>query len=418
MKQIVLSFKRLVARRLRGALVRYARAEPRDRSGSARRVTILLSSAWGMGGTIRAAHNQAQYLAANGYDVELVSVRRTREQPFFGSFPPGVRASALDDRRTGATPWYLRPVRALLRSRASVLYHQADGHRASWNLWADVQVARALHRRTGFLVTTRPGLNLLAALLAPPGMVRVGLEQMNLDSHNRSLRRAMRSSYGRLDVLVALTDADKQAYEKLLDGRVRLERIPNTVHETGGPPADLDSRTVLAAGRFVRQKGFDLLIEAFRAVNAAHPDWRLKICGHGEMKPQLRQAIADHGLAGAVELAGPSDDLPGEMERASIYALSSRFEGFPLVLLEAMGKGMAVVAFDCPTGPRDVVHDHENGILVPPRDVPGLAAGLLEMVEDRELRRRCGAAATETARDYTIDAVGRRWEALFEDLAR
>ena len=175
---------------------------------------------------------------------------------------------------------------------------------------------------------------------------------------------------------------------------------------------------MLAAGRFVRQKGFDLLIEAFRAVNAAHPDWRLKICGHGEMKPQLRQAIAEHGLEGAVELAGPSDDLPGEMERASIYALSSRFEGFPLVLLEAMGKGMAVVAFDCPTGPRDVVRDHENGILVPPRDVPGLAAGLLEMVEDGELRRRCGAAATETARDYTIEAVGRRWEALFEDLAR
>jgi glycosyltransferase involved in cell wall biosynthesis len=416
MRSIVVSVKRLVYRTLRGAMLRYVRAQPRDDAGADHRVTILIASAWGMGGTIRAAHNQAKYLAAHGYDVEMLSVMRSRDEPFFGSFPPGVRATALDDRRRGAVPRYLRPLRRAMRRVPSVLMHHADRRQKMWNLWTDVKAVHALRRRTGFLVATRPGLNILAADLSPPGMTIVGLEQMNLGHHIKPLRKGMARSYGGLDVLVALTEEDRQAYEKLLRGRVRLAVIPNTVHDVDGPAADLASRTVLAAGRLVYQKGYDMLIPAFAQVHAARPDWRLKICGGGELKGTLVEAVAGHGLEEVVELPGPCADLPGEMEQASVYALSSRFEGFPLVLLEAMGKGMAVVAFDCPTGPRDIIDDHRNGILVPPKDVDAFAAGLLELIEDEELRRRCGEAAAETARQYTIDAVGPRWEELFRDL--
>ena len=417
MRSIVKPGKRLAYRALRGALLRYVRAEPRDTAGAERRVTVLIASAWGMGGTIRAAHNQAKYLAAHGYDVELLSVMRSRDEPFFGSFPPGVRASALDDRRPGAVPRPLRPLRTALRKVPSVLMHRADRRQRMWNLWTDVKAVHALRRRTGFLVATRPGLNMLAADLSPPGMTVVGLEQMNLGHHARALKQGMARSYPGLDVLVALTEQDRQAYEKMLDGRVRLEVIPNTVHDVSGQPADLDSRTVLAAGRLVHQKGFDMLIAAFERVHAAHPEWLLKICGGGELEGRLRAQVAERGLGQAVELAGPCADLPGEMERASIYALSSRFEGFPLVLLEAMGKGMAVAAFDCPTGPRDILDNHVNGLLVPPKDVDAFATALLELIQDDELRHRCGPAAAETAKQYTIDAIGPRWEALFRDLA-
>ncbi len=117
-------------------------------------------------------------------------------------------------------------------------------------------------------------------------------------------------------------------------------------------------------------------------------------------------------------LAGPTEDVPGEMAQASIYVLSSRFEGFPLVLIEAMSKAMAVVAFDCPTGPRDIVDDHRNGLLVPAQDVEGLTAAMLEMVGDEELRRRCGAAALETARDYTMAAIGPKWDEMLQELVR
>ena len=418
-KRTLLRAKRLGFRAVRRALVAYAGARPRpaDMAGAERRVTILLLSAWGMGGTIRAAHNLAGHLAARGYDVEMISVFRLRDEPWFGSFPPGVKVTALDDHRKGAYPRLVRPLRDLLRTRKS-LWGARDDFAGEWfTLWADVQLARRLRRRTGFLVSTRPGLNLQIAGLAPPGTIRVGLEQMNLSAWSDQLQRKMAESYPRLDALVALTSGDIEEYDRLLSGRVRLDRIPNTVHAMGGPQADLDSRTILAAGRLVPQKGFDYLIKAFAEVHAQHPEWKLRICGKGRLQEKLQGMIDTHDVGDVVTLAGPSDDIPGEMAASSIYVLSSRFEGFPLVLIEAMSKGMAVVSFDCPTGPADVIEDHANGLLVPPKDVDALAAAIGEMIGDAELRRRCGGAAAEAAQAYGIDAIGPRWEELFRDLA-
>jgi glycosyltransferase involved in cell wall biosynthesis len=122
------------------------------------------------------------------------------------------------------------------------------------------------------------------------------------------------------------------------------------------------------------------------------------------------------GLDDRMRIYYGAKKLPLRMQQSAIFALSSRFEGFPLILLEAMGAGMGVVAFDCPTGPSDVVDDHRNGLLIPPRDVDAFAAGLREMIEDDELRRRCAAAAVETAHDYTMEAIGPRWVELLDEL--
>jgi glycosyltransferase involved in cell wall biosynthesis len=367
-----------------------------------------------MGGTIRSVHNLAGYLAKT-HDVEIISLIRRREEPFF-EFPAGVRVTALDDRRPGAAVGRLHFVRRILKERSSALMHPADLAAAGTSLWTDVMLVRNLRRRSGFLIGTRPGLNLIAADLSPPGLITIGEEQMHLYAHSQPLRKAMKRLYPKLDALAVLTERDLREYDKLLSGQVRLARIPNTAREMPGPKADLGARTVLAAGRLTRQKGFDLLIEAFGRVAAAHPDWRLRICGGGHLREDLRSQTAEQGLADVVELAGPRD-LPDEMAKASIFVLSSRFEGFPLVLLEAMSKGMAVVSFDCPTGPADVIDDHRNGILVPAGDVEELTNGILELIRDEELRQRCGAAAVETAKSYTIDAVGPRWDALLDSLA-
>ena len=149
---------------------------------------------------------------------------------------------------------------------------------------------------------------------------------------------------------------------------------------------------------------------------ADHPGWRLRICGSGKQRRALEVRIQEKGLGGAVELAGAVDDIGEAMERASIFVLSSRWEGFPLVLLEAMSKGLAVVAADCPTGPAEIVEDGRNGLLVPARRVNGLAGGIRALIEDEALRRRCAAGALETAAQYSMDAVGDRWDALLRDL--
>ena len=223
--------------------------------------------------------------------------------------------------------------------------------------------------------------------------------------------------YRDLDGLAVLTEQDRAEYETAMNGSAPpMWRIPNTVARVEPPRADLGAKRIFAAGRYTSQKGYDLLIPAFAPVAAAHPDWELKLCGRGRDTAKLRALIAEHGLEDRVTLDGPTDDVPGEMAQASIYVLSSRYEGFPLVLIEAMSKGMACVAFDCPTGPADIVDDHRNGLLVPAKDVAGLTAALMEMVADEDLRRRCGEAAVETAERFTMAAIGPRWDEMMQAL--
>jgi len=420
LKRMIRRAKRRGRRRVRDALVRHAQAPPRD--GGAvppdGKVTILLVSAWGMGGTIRAALNMAGYLAQT-HEVEIISWYRRREEPFFGAFPPGVKVTPLDDQRPGHAPRGLQGLlRKVLRKRGSVLAHPSDRLYSECSLWTDLQLVRKLRGGSGFLYGTRPALNLMLGELKPPGYVLIGLEQMHLHHHAKKLRKAMKRWYPNLDTLVALTEQDVASYDELLSGGVRLDRIPNTVRELGGRPADPDRKVVLAAGRLRAQKGFDYLVEAWGKVAHDFPDWHLRICGSGRLRDRLLAMIDEAGIASQVTLEGPAEDMGGTMAEASIFAMSSRFEGFPLILLEAMSKGMAVVSFDCPTGPADMIDDRVNGILVRPnRDPDAFAEGLRAMMADADLRRRCAAAAPATAHAYTMDAIGPQWEALLGELA-
>ena len=149
----------------------------------------------------------------------------------------------------------------------------------------------------------------------------------------------------------------------------------------------------------------------------AHPDWQLRIYGRGLRREALKRQARDAGLAGQVLLLGATRDLGAALAQGSVFALSSRFEGFGIVVVEAMSKGLAVVSFDCPRGPGEIIDDGRDGVLVPPGDVPALSRALLDVVGDEERRRALGAAALETARRYDPAAVGKDWVTLMDELA-
>jgi glycosyltransferase involved in cell wall biosynthesis len=392
-----------LAMRLVAALAR------RPVSPGPEKVWIVLEHAYGMGGTIRTTLNLAGYLA-RGHDVEIVSLRRARETPFL-DIPPEVQVTALVDARSSARRGLLERA---LGALPSLLVHPYDYAYPRASLWTDVALLRALRRMRGVLITTRPGFNLIAARLAPRGLVTVGQEHMNFDAHRPPLARDIGAHYGGLDALTVLTEEDERDYGALLGTRV--VRIPNALPRMDGGVAALDSHVAIAAGRLTGQKGFDLLIEAWREVARERPDWQLKIFGGGPKRAELEAQVEAAGLGGQVHLMGASERLGTEMAAGSLFVLSSRFEGFGMVLVEAMSKGLPVVSFDCPRGPSEIVAHGVDGELVPNGDVAALARALIGLTGDRERLKRYGAAGLVKARDFDGDAIGARWDALLAEL--
>jgi glycosyltransferase involved in cell wall biosynthesis len=209
------------------------------------------------------------------------------------------------------------------------------------------------------------------------------------------------------------------------DLEARLQRpvevIPNPVRElplAGAPRTPRGpGRIVLASGRLEAQKGFDILIGAWATLAATHPHWRLRITGEGSMRAALNEQIDRLGLGASVELAGFDDDLAGAMREADIFVLSSRFEGMPNVLLEAMSLGLACVSTDCETGPREIIEHGSNGWLVPVADAPALAAALGTLMHDEALRRRLGARAIEVRHTHSLASVFACWQSLVTRVA-
>jgi glycosyltransferase involved in cell wall biosynthesis len=158
-------------------------------------------------------------------------------------------------------------------------------------------------------------------------------------------------------------------------------------------------------------------LQAWAPIAQQRPDWRLVIHGQGGARDALTAQRTALGLDDVVEMPGATDDMGSAMGAGSIFVLSSRFEGFPLILLEAMSKGLACVAFDCPTGPSDIIDDRRNGLLVPAEDVPALSRAILQMIEDDDLRRRCAEAGRETAAGYTLAEIEPRWDRFFTEMA-
>ena len=404
--------RRLVFHGLAASMRR--RSAAADDAAANGRVVILIMHAYGMGGTIRTVLNLAGHLASER-EVEVVSVVRRRDFPFLPT-PPGVHVTSLADHRPGAE-W--SRLSRLLDGIPSILVHDEDYAFSSCSLWTDLQMVRMLRSlRSGVLVTTRPAFNVIAARLAGPGVVTIGQEHMNFHAHRPGLAAELRRSYKKLDALAVLTHDDRRDYAELLAAApTRVVRIPNALPELDGGRSTLEAPIVAAAGRLTPQKGFDLLIGAFAEVARERPDWVLRIYGDGRGRRRLRRMILERELHDNVLLMGATQRLGEELSKASIFALSSRYEGFGMVLLEAMSKGVPVVSFDCPRGPAEIVHHGEDGLLVPEGDVRGFARALLELIGDEGRRRRMGEAAIATAAAYDLGVIGQRWSDLIDELA-
>lgn len=222
------------------------------------------------------------------------------------------------------------------------------------------------------------------------------------------------SNLKRLDRLVVLTEKSKAAWPELSNVVVIPDPLPFSVDEK----SSLQSKRVITIGRYTYQKGYDMLLKAWSLVEKKHPDWSLAIYGMGDRKPFEDQIQALGIDENRIQLNGPVDDVSREYLNSSIFALTSRFEGFGLVIIEAMSCGVPVVAFSCKMGPDEIITNGEDGYLVSVGDVNGLANKLCSLIENQELRNQFGKAAYENSQRYSIVEVANQWKCLFDDLVK
>lgn len=210
--------------------------------------------------------------------------------------------------------------------------------------------------------------------------------------------------------VVLLTRADLGAYPSLRNATA----IPNPVDLSAASGGVAREKVILAVGRLSPEKGMDLLVEAFSHI-VDRRGFKLRVAGEGPERTALEALIRERGLEGEVELLGRRADVYSLYEAASFLVLPSRYEGFGMVLVEAMAFGCPVVAFDCPCGPAEVVRDGVDGLLVPNGDVKALAATMERMMGDEALRDRLGRSGPEVRERFSIEKVAALWRGLFDE---
>ncbi len=216
----------------------------------------------------------------------------------------------------------------------------------------------------------------------------------------------------KLDRLVVLTEKNKDAWPELSNVVV----IPDPLPIQSKTSADVHTKRVITIGRYAYQKGYDMLIRAWAEVEKRFPDWQLSIYGMGDQS-SCRQLISDLGVdPQRCLLNGAVSDVCQEYMNSSVFILSSRFEGFGLVLIEAMSCGLPVVSFDCHTGPDEIISDGHDGFLVPANDIHALSKKLMTLMGDEELRRRFSENARLSSRKYDADKIASQWTLLFSQL--
>jgi len=193
--------------------------------------------------------------------------------------------------------------------------------------------------------------------------------------------------------------------------RSRVRTIPNFVRSLPVPRGggERDEREILAVGRLSKQKGFDLLLEAFAMSRLHHQGCRLTILGEGPERPALEAQARRLGIRSVLSMPGVVEDPAPWMARCGVFVLPSRFEGFPNALLEAMAMGCPSIAANCPSGPADIVIPGKNGLLVPSGSVEALAEALDILMGDDEMRERLGEEAKEIRECFSRDKIVKQW---------
>ncbi|MFA0391999.1 glycosyltransferase family 4 protein [Vibrio splendidus] len=366
-----------------------------------KKILIIVDSITG-GGAARIAINKASWLKGNGFSVVFATLSDSSND--FYSMPEGINRIELD-------------VLSDSKSNLKAILH---------NLKRLVEINKVIKKEKPDICIGI--MDVSSVLLSILKLVRRNITIIGTVHHypgnqiiNAQWRIMRKYSYGFLDAVVALTDESKTWLETNTNAKkvVSIENCINWPLKNVEPlvSTNLNSgaqKRMIAVGSLHRKKGFDMLISAFASFSKEFDDWELVIIGDGLEKESLANQAFNLGLTDKILFPGSVGNMNEWYESSDMFILSSRSEGFPGVLLEAMASGLPVVSFDCKTGPRDIIENGISGLLVDAGDILGLSSGMKKLASEDDFRQKLGINAKFVIDSYQEERIMKKWVNLFK----
>jgi glycosyltransferase involved in cell wall biosynthesis len=377
-----------------------------------RDVFFVSNSVNELGGVTSWSHQMARLFTERGHRVHVVGITEPAVAQELGEVP--YPTTTLYD----VHPPRVAPVRGL-RGRLDVAERRLRAERAAGMRERAAELTTLLRaaRPGAVVIVTQVWAMEWVELADTTGLTVIGMSHESFEYSKATSRFGrVQRHYKDVDRMLALTREDADRW--IGQGMNNASFMPNPLPFMPDVPSPRTENVVVSVGRLHDQKGIDMLLDTWAEVAPHHPEWRLRIYGSGEDEEILKKQCTALGLDASVEWMGRTSDVPGALRGGSVFVLSSRGEGFPLALMEAMATGLPCAAFDCAPGVHEIVHDGEDGLLAALGNTGELARRLDTLMSDKELRDTMGEAARANIQRYTTEEIVRRWEELFAFLER
>ena len=374
------------------------------------KIVYCIQGTHNSGGMERVLSRKVNYLAQAGHEVSIITFNQQGRKPFFELHPSVVCYDLAIPYEQYQKGGILNRLALYIRLPQLHRLHRKRLEQLLLKLKADIVVSM-FNEEASFLPSIQDGSHKIL--------------EFHFSKHNglKDLRRGIWRLIDELrakkderivrpfDRFVVLTEEDATLWGALPNLRV----IPNPLPFYSDSPSDCSAHQLLAMGRYDEQKHFDLLIDLWAQLAPDYPDWRLVIAGDGKLRPEHTAQVERLGLK-SVELMRPTHQVQELYRASSIYTMTSRYEGLPMVLIEAQQMGLPIVSFACPCGPRDVITDGEDGYLLEVGDHAGFIQALRRLMDSEAERKRMGAAARIASERYDLEHIMKSWLALFDEL--
>ena len=364
------------------------------------------------GGADKVIVDKANYLASHGHQVTVVTESQMGREL---SFLLDGKVQHIDMGIDFNSQYRLHGVRRLLTYLKMLQRYKKQLKATLMELHPDI-VITAMGRSIDFITDIRDG----SVKIGESHSVKDNVRSLNVMERKGGVRRLMARlirwhvcrKVSQLDALVLLTQEDAAAWTEAR----RTFVIPNAVSSIPKDAGLLQNKQAIMVARYNDAKGYNYMVEAWEKVHERHPDWTLNVYGSGELHDEVIRWILQRHLSTSIVLHEPVDDIMERYLESSLSVMSSRYEAFPMVILESMSCGVPVVAFDCPHGPRNIIRDGEDGLLVEYLNPQALADGICRLIEDEKLRLLLGANARCNVQRFSQQQIMQQWMDLFYQL--